>query len=419
MNENVKLLDFKNKKIHLNITFFLWIFLLMFLCTQFALNGHTIFAHATYVLFIGTAGVLILMKHRLKLYYSDYFTTVIVFMAYNFILTAVGGAVYSNIAFSRLVYMAVNLVFYIILYNFIIENENRELLLKLAVWAAVLSLIFIMINVEDIWTGRLGHSMTSDEPSFLVYGIPVYMSGNSISTFTSIGALFSLYFLGIHKKKIYLVAYIYLAFGTMLSGSRKGLLLLVLFTVFAICSFFKGANLSKLVKIVIGMIILYYLAMKVPAFYKLIGKRTELLIAAILGQDVQESSMDSRMYLAKLARSYIYDKPIFGWGLGNFSALAKSKYSVDNNYLDILVSCGIFGIFIYYYYVVIAIKNLIMLRRHKIVSMLTKTMFFVLLCFLILDLGSVTFYTRGQLMWVVVFFAFAALDLKNRDKCTD
>jgi O-antigen ligase len=180
--------------------------------------------------------------------------------------------------------------------------------------------------------------------------------------------------------------------------------------VYAIYTYFKGANLSKAFKIIIALVVLYYLVMKVPAFYKLLGKRTELMIAALFNQDVSESSFDSRMYLAGLAKQYIAKKPIFGWGLRNFSYIAHSNYSVDNNYLDIMVSCGVFALPIYYYYVVLATKDYLFLKRKENISVLTKTMFFVLLCFLILDLGSVVYSIRNQLMWVVVFFAFATID---------
>jgi O-antigen ligase len=318
-----------------------------------------------------------------------------------------------DIVMNRLGYMTINLLIYIAIYNFILETKNKETLLKFVVWAAVISLAFIMVSVEDIWTGRLGHTMSADKPSFYVYGIPLYLSGNSISTFTDIGALFSLYFAGVKKKKLYFFTYVFLAFGTLLSGSRKGLLLLGLFTVYSMYSYFKGANLSKFFKIAIAVIVLYYIVMKVPVFYKLIGRRTTLMISSLFGQDVQEGSFDNRMRLAGLARQYIAEKPIFGWGLGNFAYLANSKFSVDNNYLDILVSCGVFAIVIYYYYVVLAIQNYMSLRRRKTITVLTETMFFVVLCFLILDFGSVTYIIRNQLMWVVVFFAFAALDKKN------
>lgn len=405
----------KLKKIKLNNKYSItWLFLFLFLCMQFALNGHTIFSHITYILFVGMVFVTLIFKKFLKIYYTQYFNLYILFMLYNFILVAFGLTDYGNTAISRLIYMFVNLIFYIALYNFIIESSNRELLFKITVYASVLSLIFIMVNVEDIWTGRLGHTMTSEEPSFYVYGIPLYLSGNSISTFTDIGALFSLYLAGIHKKRIYFITYIFLAFGTLLSGSRKGLLLLVLFTVFAVYMYFKGANWSKTIKFIILMIIIGFIIMRIPVFYNLIGKRTEALIGAFFGMDVEEASMDNRMYLASLAREYIYQKPILGWGLGSFSVMANSKYSVDNNYLDILVSCGVIGLFIYYSYVVVAVKKFFYAVKRK-VSIETKTMFYVLLCFLILDLGSVVYNIRNQLMWVVIYFAFVSIDIiKNK-----
>lgn len=398
-----------------------WMFLFAFMCTQFALNGHTIFSHIAYSLFVGYVACDYIFKKKTKIYYTNFFTVYVLFMVYAFSLMALGFASSRSIVVERLIYMSVNLVFYIALYNFVIVCNNREILLNITVWAAVLSLIFIMVNLEEIWTGRLGHTMTSDEPSFYVYGIPLYLSGNSISTFTNIGAFFSLYLVGLKKKKIYFLTFLFLSFGTLLSGSRKGLLLLFLFTIFGIYMFFEGNKYAKLAKIIIGIAILYFIVMKVPVFYNIIGKRTDLLISNLLGLDVQEASMDNRMYLARLAKKYIYEHPVFGWGLGNFSYLAKSKYSVDNNYLDIWVSCGVFGLIVYYYYVIIAIKEYKRLKIKKTISIFTKIMFFMLICFLVLDLGSVVYHIRNQLMWVVVFFAYITMDnlkYKKDKECT-
>lgn len=407
-----KINNLNNGKVMVNLSFLPWVSLFFFLLTQFALNGHIIYSHLAYSAFIALVMVMIFHNKNLKVYYTHYFTTFIVFMIYNFVLAVVGRAVYPNVVWSQLTYMFVNLVIYFALYNFIIESNNKELLFKLTIWAAVLSLAFIMVSVEDIWTGRLGHTMTAEEPSFFVNGIPVYLSGNGISTFTGVGALFSLYFAGVGKNKWYFIPYLFLAFGTLLSGSRKGLLLLGLFTVYAIFMYFKGANLSKLFKIAVALIVLYLLITKIPAFYNLIGKRTEALVATFLGMDTEEASMDNRMYLAGLAKNYIAERPFFGWGLFNFARLANSKYSVDNNYLDIVVSCGFGGLFIYYSYLFVAFKSyfLVPLKERTIT---TKTMLFALFCFLILDSGSVIYATRTQLIWVVVFFAFATIDLKN------
>lgn len=401
-----------NDKVTVNLSFLPWLCLFLFLITQFALGGHTIYSHLSYVAFCGLTFVMILYNKNLKLYYSHYFTTFVLFMIYNFTLAGLGRAVYPDVVWSKLMYMLINLIIYIALYNFIIESNNRELLFKLTIFAAVVSLGFIMLNVEDIWTGRLGHTMTAEEPSFFVNGIPIYLSGNGISTFTGIGALFSLYFVGVNKKRLYIIPYLFLGFGTLLSGSRKGLLLLGLFTIYAIFMYFEGANISKLVKIVIALAILYVLIMRVPVFYSLIGKRTEALISTLMGMESEESSMDNRLYLASLAKNYISERPFFGWGLGNFSRMANSKYSVDNNYLDIVVSCGFGGLLIYYSYILVAIKSYFKVSSEKR-ALSTNTMLFALFCFLILDTGSVMYSTRTQLIWVVVFFAFVAVDLKN------
>lgn len=408
----IKTKSFDNAKLKISETLPAWIFLFLFLLTQFAFNGHIKYSHISYAMFILLVGLTVVCRKKLRLYYSHYFTTYIAFMVYSFFLMAIGRASYPDIVLSKLGYMFICLVIYIMLYNFIIYSNNMELLFKITIWAAVIALAFIMMNVEDIWTGRLGHSMDDSGPSFVVNGIPVYLTANAIATFADMGALFSLYFVGIRNKKLYLIPCLFLAFGTMLSGSRKGLLLLLLFVMFAIYFYFKGTNVTKFIKLVIGAFAVYYIVIKVPAFYDVIGKRTELLVTSILGGEAEEASMDSRAYLAGLAKNYIYQKPFFGWGLSNFSQLANSPYSVDNNYLDILVSCGVGGLIIYYYYIVLAIKDFIAIKsEHR--TMITKTMLYVVLCFLILDFGSVVYTTRCQLIWVVVYFATVAIDKRN------
>ena len=70
-----------------------------------------------------------------------------------------------------------------------------------------------------------------------------------------------------------------------------------------------------------------------------------------------------------------------------------------NNYVEILSSYGIIGILLYYYYI---IKTVIKGYRYKKYSKNIKLFIILLITYLIMDIGSVSYYMRMYFITVSV-----------------
>ena len=252
--------------------------------------------------------------------------------------------------------------FYLLIVNFILilflsqYDININDIKKIS-WANILSggfLIFILFA-----RGNLTGFSTSNR-----FGQDLFGNSNILANLLMKSALYAIWLLVYSENKIIhkmvltlcLVASYY---GMFLSGGRKFIIIPAIFLY--ILLFFKRdsrgrKHLVKYTGVVIAIVIaVYYLIMKVPAFYAVIGERMESLFSFIrTGHSISGKSAEIRATMIEIGFNKWMDSPIWGYGFDSFKyynrLMTGHFYYSHNNYIELLYDLGIIGFAIYYWF---------------------------------------------------------------------
>lgn len=159
---------------------------------------------------------------------------------------------------------------------------------------------------------------------------------------------------------------------------------------------------------------------KIPILYTLVGNRIDQFLYTLgIKQNLLNTNMDvsstlKRMDMIKKAIQMFWEKPIFGWGIGAFAKYSGYGYYCHNNYMELLVSGGIIGFIIYYGYIGIRILKSKLYHKNEH----TDLIYILLISILIIDMGTVNFYSRVPFYFrtIVMFILIAKMKNYNRIK---
>jgi len=274
--------------------------------------------------------------------------------------------------------------------------------MKLYIIVSAISLGVIMFLLRDsLFAGRLAHAYGEGAVSYYLFGTAVGMTSNSLAFFCAIATLFSTYLYFIEKNKIYLLIDVFFILGVILTGSRKGILVLVLYLVFIINLIYKNKIGLKFLIGILAVSIVWILITRVPVFYDIIGERLIELVNHSLGDASTEGSIIARERFKRYALEWIAEKPWMGYGAGAFSAIYNNV--TENNYLEMMVAGGIIGTILYYLYSIPVIYRYV---RVKNKDNIIKMLFFILISIFIVEYGSVTYTARNYLFFIIMYFAY-------------
>lgn len=198
----------------------------------------------------------------------------------------------------------------------------------------------------------------------------------------------------LNEKKYIILALIYLFFS-VLSASRKAVIYLILSITIYLMIYEKRISIKKFLMFLLGIfiIIISYLAiMKIPFMYNLIGNRIENMISGFEGEKT-DGSTSARIGMIDAGMEWFKEKPILGYGIANFKVMNRIKRDKDlyahNNYVELLVDCGIIGTVIYY---IIYILIIIKIFKQKNIKNNTNAMILgILITFIICEYGIVAY----------------------------
>lgn len=227
-------------------------------------------------------------------------------------------------------------------------------------------------------------------------GLSSDINPNTIAWLFGILGMLTL-FLYIHERhKTYLFLIVLQVIFILLSGSKAGLLfMLIPILYYGIKSLFT-LNIKITILIILAIGILWFSIQHNPLLYTLVGKRIdEMLLTLGIGRDTAGVSVDAtstlkRIDMLETAWGMFAEKPIFGWGIGAFAKFGGYGYYSHNTFLELLVSGGIIGFIIYYGYLLLLSITIFLKEKSKM-----KDMLLILIISLILsDMITVTFYSR-------------------------
>lgn len=157
-------------------------------------------------------------------------------------------------------------------------------------------------------------------------------------------------------RLIGLLTFILSAIGIFCTVSRMGLLILIIIFAFL----FKKNIKNITVYAFFGIIAILFFG-----FAKDLYTQRQTVTFTVSGRATLDASASMRLHLAKTAFSLWLKNPLFGVGLNNFDQAAKEQLgerkvmgSTHNAYLQLLSEQGVFSLFIYILFFVLAFKSL-------------------------------------------------------------
>lgn len=237
-------------------------------------------------------------------------------------------------------------------------------------------------------------------------------SANTIGLYCAFAVVICWFILNSGFKQLYGILFFLNLVFMLLSASRKA----ILFMAFPlmVMQIMKSKNPLRVFRNVLIAIILSGIALiivfRVDFLYALIGDRIEGMIHGFLGSGEVDASTKTRLELISDGMKWFEANPIWGYGLSNFKALCevyrqgKSVYYAHNNYVELLVNCGIVGTVLYYSLLFkILLKGLLLWQKLNS----EQLMFFgMLIVMLICDYGMVTYFdVFSQLMYLLIYIS--------------
>lgn len=284
------------------------------------------------------------------------------------------------------------------------RNSDIRLLLRLYAYA----IFFRVIVVLMLMIGKVSLS-----------GVALYRFGDIVGynpNSTAMYCVLAIYvivdeFRCMNKNKINIVILFVLFGAVLLTGSKKGILgLLVGFSLYL---FFNSRGTKKIVALPIISIVLlgaYEAITTVPSLYISIGYRFEQMFDSFNGLDAGTSTIE-RMSLIEEGILIWKDHKLLGVGLNNFSLVQKAwllstKTYAHCNYVELLADLGVVGVILYYIY------PLKVCFKYKISSNIMLTLKTLTILILLFDTASVS-YNDIFIILILGLSFFAYKEQKN------
>lgn len=260
------------------------------------------------------------------------------------------------------------------------------------VWTTVLFLGYIIVfELPNILSGstRIGDSASGN-----VNSVAISLCYFSIVIFYSI----------LFENRRRLIPLLLVTFGfVLLTGSKKGLLGIVcVLGLLSICRY-KWRVYKYAVPVVV-LVVVGYLLSHSDYMYNILGRRLDVFYHTLTGENTAGSTAQ-RIGMYEIGWLYFKQAPLFGNGLGYFAQNSVYQTYSHNNYIELLVSCGLCGFLLYYSFFVLLLKKGWNLAKSYPMSYVFVSL--ILLRF-IFDFASVSFYT-GILYYIFLFFGYKIL----------
>lgn len=241
-------------------------------------------------------------------------------------------------------------------------------------------------------------------------------SANTLGYYCAFACVICFYFIGSqsgHRAVYWSLIFLNIVFIT-LSASRKAIIFLIIPV--AIMWIAKSKNPLVVIRNVaisiLAVLLMLVLLLNVDFLYTMIGYRVEGMLNAFLGTGVVDASTNTRIGLIEDGLSWFAKKPVFGYGVSNFKALCAvyrswgSVYYAHNNYVELLVDCGVIGTLIYYsLHIKLLWTGILNWKRMDKGQLMFLGM---LLSMVVCDYGMVTYFDIfSQLMLVLVYVSFS------------
>lgn len=293
--------------------------------------------------------------------------------------------------------------FLIIIYYYVKRFYDIKKILILFIYSILAMSIYIVFNVSisSLFDSKLGSDL-----------LGMAWNANFIGINMALGTITAI-FVGLQSKKLYIKYYYYIlalffAFLAISTQSKTALIVIVLSMLLYNFFILEKTKIVPFIKYIIIFLLLMLLVYNIPIVKEVILVRFDSLFFTIFENDLEDKSGAMRLIMIQLGIDWFMQKPLLGYGLGNFSTLfADTIFNVygpegtysHNNYIELAVGCGLTGFFTYYGYLIWIMRGLL----SKIYSEKNVYAAFLLattISLLISDVSRVSYHTIGNLIFI-------------------
>ena len=282
-------------------------------------------------------------------------------------------------------------------------EKMTEIFISVSAITALLVTLFIMFSEwESILNGstRIGSSGSGN-----VNTLAVYLG------MLSIPCMYKMIF---ENKYSYALPYIVSTCLMLLTGSKKGLLIIIITPVLFAVTKYRG-KLYKYLRVIVLITFFLLITLKNPHLYNIIGYRVVDFLGTLgvnLGGASSSYSTAIRIYMNEVAIRAISKSPVFGSGWGFFSVYSGLGTYSHNNYLELLVTYGFFGFILYYFMSFFVLYKLVRILNEDDYA---KLFFVLLITILVIDFAVVSFsYNVVDYQILLISYLYVQKFYKNR-----
>src|SRR5699024_8276805 len=280
------------------------------------------------------------------------------------------------------------IVLFCIYITFLVKDKaDFNTALKLFLLSRLIMVVYLLTVLDFSTLGevRIGADNLGEE-----------WNANSIGMNLALAAFSAFFILKMEKNKlkvkklIYMLSIALFIIIIVFTGSRKALFIFV-FSVGLFSLLNKDKNkFTKLGFLGLVLILVGYISLNNPFLYNVLGSRIEGLFASFTGEGKVDASTSTRMNMINAGITFFEERPLFGHGIDSFRQIyfnyvGDYRYS-HNNYVELLVSVGIFGTVIYYLGLLSILK-----KTFKKTNPYLIFSFVVIVTILIIDYGLVSY----------------------------
>lgn len=299
--------------------------------------------------------------------------------------------------------------YFIILYiyigfNNLLKKNELNNFFNVFIYSFICVILFLLINEGNI--------LFSDKE--IMFGDSIAGNRNTVALFLGTELTMFLYgYFATRKKKFLFLMFLSNVF-IMLTGSKKGIIIILISAIFYFIKIKKSKK--NIILFIVFVLIFCYFMFFNEYFFNIIGNRIIGMISTLKGDHkVYSHSTESRKFMIEEGWKFFLETPIFGGGYNNFYSKTATLYDYSHcNYIELLCSFGIFGTILYYFQYLkmffISIKKII---RRKI-SIENELILVLCIQTLLLDIFNVSFSGLAISYLPIVLISILSTKIKEK-----
>lgn len=351
------------------------------LFSEIAFQNSTI-SRIALILFVGLSVVV-----TRRFFWTAHLTGYCLFLAWSVLGVILGYAISNKTAFAMARTLMLNILF---LYAFVCYCRyigDIHSIFRKFFWVTLVFCVILLIG---------GMSLVLQGRRLSVMGI----NANRIAKLLSYTIIMAVYeWISKPKrerKRQELLVILMMAIAIVLTGSRKGLIIPVL-GLYILFGFMRpGKWVRNTALVVVASMLLITLLMNVEPLYRIIGRRIEIVLQFLQGEEIGTGSLSMRLNLIEIGWEETKKQPIWGHGLGCYATLRSTGTYSHCNFIEVLFSSGWVGAIFYYAPFVYCYVN--MIKYRNVARSQVGVMAALLIPFVVCDYMNVTYFDRLSLL---------------------